>query len=530
MGLTVFCLLSVFAVSGNAGGLPKRPGERIVIVADDGFELSARWRVLESVGPAVLLLHQGDREGERTGWEALTEILHESGFHTLELDFRGFGESVNDQFRPGDFGAAGPHHARDARSAYDWLARQDVVDEEKIAIVGASMGGTQAVAVASVRPRVQGLVLLSANLRRDPARTVLPVNALPMALWAAEDDPWARAADAARQAFATANHSLSVLHIVPGSLHGTPLLERDPARREEIALWLEEVVEAELVSMPGAGLRFSSAEEFFQPSREVAARAASQEPLGALHPVHDWPVHLWASRALAKPEAMHEGGLWVPLEQPSAAELSLLATYSGEYLFLPALRSLDPASARALACSRVSGIFLDGLERLEPWTFELLAVGRRRLSFAALEQIDVVLAERMAEFGGALSLDGVAELSEDVAAALSTWSGYGEQCNLSLNGLRTLTPAAAESLAAIPGWGLSLDGLEELPLPIAERLARWRGARLTLDGLRAVDAELARVLRTAGAKWIVLGGVRAVSEEVSELLDGDGPTFVLARR
>jgi hypothetical protein len=117
-------------------------------------------------------------------------------------------------------------------------------------------------------------------------------------------------------------------------------------------------------------------------------------------------------------------------------------------------------------------------------------------SLDALTTLDPEVAEVLVEYRGAISFNGLTELSPATAAVLARHKavrpfGYAD---LRLNGLKTISPEAAEALAAHEGKVL-LYGLETLDsVPLAQKLARqWGELRLGLTELSPeIAAELAR--------------------------------------
>ncbi|MFM8272305.1 MAG: DUF1588 domain-containing protein, partial [Gemmata sp.] len=92
--------------------------------------------------------------------------------------------------------------------------------------------------------------------------------------------------------------------------------------------------------------------------------------------------------------------------------------------------------------------------------------------------------------GGTLSLNGLKNLSDAAAAALARHDG-----RLSLNGLATLSAAAAGALAKHPGDWLILDGLTTLTASAASALAQHPGVT-SLNGLTALAPEALKALKT----------------------------------
>ncbi len=116
------------------------------------------------------------------------------------------------------------------------------------------------------------------------------------------------------------------------------------------------------------------------------------------------------------------------------------------------------------------------------------------LSFDALTTIPPEVAEVLVGIEGALSLNALTELSPETAATLAKHApakGFGYP-DLRLNGLKSISSAAAEALAAHQGKVL-LHSLERLDsVPLAQKLARqWGELRL---GLKELSPEIAAEL------------------------------------
>lgn len=110
--------------------------------------------------PAVLLLH--GIPGHEKNLDLAVE-LRDRGVHVLHLHYRGSWGSE------GDYSLT--HLLPDARGALEWLAAQPFVDPARIALVGISLGGWLALALAGRAKGVFAVVSLSPLL--DPARRPL---------------------------------------------------------------------------------------------------------------------------------------------------------------------------------------------------------------------------------------------------------------------------------------------------------------------------------------------------------------------
>src|SRR5436853_1128475 len=73
------------------------PAPKVIdLTASDGAALKATYFAAGKPGPAVLLLHQCNRQ--RKIWNDLAQQLATAGINVLTLDFRGFGESSGKRF------------------------------------------------------------------------------------------------------------------------------------------------------------------------------------------------------------------------------------------------------------------------------------------------------------------------------------------------------------------------------------------------------------------------------------------------
>ena len=115
----------------------------------DGVRLSA-WYIPARNGAAVLLLPGSG--STRTAVLGQAAVLARHGYGALLVDTRGHGRSGGHAM---DFGWWGD---RDITAAVSFLARQPGVHAGKIAVLGESMGGEQALAAAGADPRIRAVV------------------------------------------------------------------------------------------------------------------------------------------------------------------------------------------------------------------------------------------------------------------------------------------------------------------------------------------------------------------------------------
>ena len=115
----------------------------------DGVRLSA-WYIPPRNGAAVVLLPGSG--STRTAVLSQAAVLARHGYGTLLVDGRGHGLSGGHAM---DFGWWG---GRDLAAAVSFLARQPGVQAGKIAVLGESMGGEQALAAAGADSRIRAVV------------------------------------------------------------------------------------------------------------------------------------------------------------------------------------------------------------------------------------------------------------------------------------------------------------------------------------------------------------------------------------
>jgi pimeloyl-ACP methyl ester carboxylesterase len=140
------------------------PFEAVEFPAADGVTLSG-WYVPSQNGAAVVLLHGAGSTRSAVLDHAV--VLAGNGYGVLLFDARGHGESAG---RAMDFGWYGD---ADIGGALDYLSQRPGVEAGRIALVGLSMGGEEAIAAAAGDLRVQGVVAEGATGRTAADRAWL---------------------------------------------------------------------------------------------------------------------------------------------------------------------------------------------------------------------------------------------------------------------------------------------------------------------------------------------------------------------
>lgn len=130
--------------------------ETVTVTTPDGVDLAAWW-VPSTNGAAVVLLHGAG--STRANVLDHLAVLSRNGYGVLALDARGHGDSDG---RAMDFGWWGE---RDVAGAVTFLAAQPGVEPDRIAAVGMSMGGEEALGALGADARLAAVVAEGATGR-----------------------------------------------------------------------------------------------------------------------------------------------------------------------------------------------------------------------------------------------------------------------------------------------------------------------------------------------------------------------------
>lgn len=223
----------------------------VTFAAPDGVIVAATYTpVARTPAPAVVLVHG---LGEtRDAWSPLTGLLEKAGIATLAIDLRGHGESVRKlttegplalnyrEFRPIDF----QDMMFDVNAGVDWLLEQPGVDKNRIAIVGASIGGNIVLRYATVNDDLAAIVVLSPGIvyrdvRADDVIGKIPNR--PLRLLVAQNDAFAfescKRLMEIRKELGQASDQ-SEMKACAGNLHGTDLVRGVQGLADWLADWL----------------------------------------------------------------------------------------------------------------------------------------------------------------------------------------------------------------------------------------------------------------------------------------------------
>jgi pimeloyl-ACP methyl ester carboxylesterase len=182
---------------------------------------------------ALVLAHMS--EGDLCVWAAYARRLARRGFFVFPFDFRGHGFSEGLQ-----------NHSKSPADVVAAVRAVRALGARKVVVVGASLGGVAAIVSApKLRPAVQGIVSVSgpaAIVGELNARPVAPRLRVPTLYIAAERDQsgsYDFAAEARELHDATGTPEKRIV-LVPGSLHGTFLVDGSPRVRSVLEGFLRD--------------------------------------------------------------------------------------------------------------------------------------------------------------------------------------------------------------------------------------------------------------------------------------------------
>lgn len=219
----------------------------ITLKKEQEFELKASYYKSTSKSDrAVLLLHQCNYN--RTMYNNIGEQLASKGIHALSLDFRGFGESVSEEFnidkvqalpqeerRPA-WRAMAANWSKDVQLAHDHL-KSKLPKSGKVGVIGASCGGSQAITLSENNP-IEVIGFFSSGQRDANITRYTNVMAdKPTLIIASEEDTGTYAS--AQKLFKATTNENSKFIAYKGGDHGYPLLDRDAQLASYIVGWLD---------------------------------------------------------------------------------------------------------------------------------------------------------------------------------------------------------------------------------------------------------------------------------------------------
>jgi pimeloyl-ACP methyl ester carboxylesterase len=211
-------------------------GEDISLLTADNVQLAAGFYPpvsLNGESRVLLLLHEAYRD--RSVWNDFIIAAQEEGFAVIALDLRGHGGSMGGK----TFDQA---MEQDVDAVLDWVSASPDLNEERVAIVGASLGANLALRAGARHPQINSLALLSPGMNYweigiESAMT--EYGRRPVLLVASEGDGYA-----ARSVYRLneIGPGYDKMVIYSGTAHGTQLIRRQPDLIPIILDWFEQTM------------------------------------------------------------------------------------------------------------------------------------------------------------------------------------------------------------------------------------------------------------------------------------------------
>ena len=241
-GLGRWCILAAIVLFGAIA--PRADAEVVSIETPDHHVLHPDYLRGETGGAGILFLHM--EGGAPEDWGELPKRFNRRGFHTLTLDYRGYGPSA---IRQGEDESEAPRKAADmARSditsAITWMRRKTTLNPNRIILIGAGVGANLALVTAAEDKRIENVVVLS------PGLTILGVSAEaamsayegPLLTIVSREDAYAARSALVLDALA---RGPKYMQIYTGAGHGTAMLAHEPGSEMTILSWLNGTLSAD---------------------------------------------------------------------------------------------------------------------------------------------------------------------------------------------------------------------------------------------------------------------------------------------
>jgi pimeloyl-ACP methyl ester carboxylesterase len=170
---------------------------------------------------------------DRDAWGEVPALLQAQGYAALAFDFRGHGQSEG-KLNP-------PSAAIDVEAALTFLRAHPQVEAERVALVGASMGGLASVIVAASDADVDAVVVVSTSpdaAGQNAGEVVGQISPRPFLAFGCDNDPLTKL-ERVRQLHAAAEPPKGLV-ILECTAHANDILDTDAALtfQERLLSWL----------------------------------------------------------------------------------------------------------------------------------------------------------------------------------------------------------------------------------------------------------------------------------------------------
>ena len=232
-------VLTIIAGIGISQAAPKLNAaqENRVAIESQGWQLIGDL-ILPSADeplPFVIMLNQAD--GNRTAYQDLAEQLGNQRIGSLRLDLRGHGESTNQgRFVPGEASSRDLifEAEADVVAALRFVRSNERIDGSRIALIGASYSGEEMLEASRMVGYVKAYALLSPGSLSEESVISLDTSGASCLFIAASEDVYLQDITKLVQ---ERSQNIEIV-LLPGTAHGTDLLEQQAGLSEQLAQWL----------------------------------------------------------------------------------------------------------------------------------------------------------------------------------------------------------------------------------------------------------------------------------------------------
>jgi pimeloyl-ACP methyl ester carboxylesterase len=234
--------------NGTQTPAPKPPSQEVSYITADSWKISGTFYASKSAIPktGIILLHQVS--SDRSGFDSLVPVLHESipDADILAIDLRGHGRSTNlgtySKFISGDYRAM----TNDVKGAIDYLKFFRHVSDN-FYIVGASVGSSVAINYADSDSAIQKIVMLSPGMNYQGVDIKNALGKVRKEVYFVATNEDEQSATDAQAAYQLSNAYTKEVYIYKsiGAAHGTDMLASSATSKTEeplatkIANWLK---------------------------------------------------------------------------------------------------------------------------------------------------------------------------------------------------------------------------------------------------------------------------------------------------
>jgi len=221
--------------------------QEVKFTAADSFMLKGDYFPGQDKAAGVITLH--DCEHDRRSYTDLGLLLAENGLHTLAIDFRGYGESISEEFSlqqiktktkdivayQGELARLNSYWDGDVLSAYHFL-RSKVDRSKEVSVVAMGCSAIQAVALAE-KMRIGRFVMIAPKMGYVDKERFKNLFDIPVYFIASAHD--IETYQTAKELFEWNGDKRSKFQIFKGSRSGYSLLNGGRYLANDIAFWLK---------------------------------------------------------------------------------------------------------------------------------------------------------------------------------------------------------------------------------------------------------------------------------------------------